>query len=61
MESTLEDFSPEDAEGRFSVMYLTLKRSGVQKYLQIDIMADPETAKKPVPEDHLKNLTNFAL
>ncbi|MCZ6774897.1 MAG: hypothetical protein O7D34_00390 [Ignavibacteria bacterium] len=61
MESALEDFSPEYAERRFSVMYLTLKRSGVQKYLQIDIMADPETAKKPVPEDHLNNLANFAL
>jgi hypothetical protein len=61
MEDTLEDFSPEYAEGRFSVMYLTLKRNSVQKYLQIDIMADPETAKKPVPEDHLKNLAHFAL
>ena len=42
-------------------MHLTLRKSGVQKYLHIDIMADPETAKKPVPEDHLKNLANFAL
>ena len=24
-------------------------------------MADPETAKRPVPKDHLKNLKNFAL
>ena len=60
MESTVGDFSPEYAEGRFSVMYMTLKKSGVRKYLQIDIMADPETAKKPVPEKHLKNLENFA-
>ena len=60
IESDIEDFSPEYAEGRFSVMYLTLKKIGVQKYLQIDIMADPETAKRPVPEDHLKNLENFA-
>lgn len=60
IESDVEDFSPEYAEGRFSVMYLTLKKIGVQKYLQIDIMADPETAKRPVPEDHLKNLENFA-
>ena len=61
IESTVPDFLPEYAEGRFSVMYLTLKRRGVQQYLQIDIMAEPETAKRPVPEKHLKNLQNFAL
>ena len=61
MESTVEEFSPEYAEGRFSVMHLTLKRRGIQTYLHINIMADPETAKRPVPEDHLKNLENFAL
>lgn len=61
MESKLEDFDSKFAEDRFSVMYLTLKTGGVQKYLQIDIMADPETAKSPVPDSHLKNLGNFAL
>ena len=61
IESDVEDFSPEYAEDRFSVMYLTLKKRGVQKYLQIDITAEPEVAKRPVPEDHLKNLENFAL
>ena len=61
MESTVEKFSPKYAEDRFSVMYLTLRKSSVQEYLHIDIMADPETAKKPVPEAHLENLANFAL
>jgi hypothetical protein len=61
IEVDVEDFSPKYAEDRFSVMYLTLKKHGVQKYLQIDLKADPETAKRPVPEDHLKNLENFAL
>ena len=61
IESDVEDFSPEYAEDRFSVMYITLKKTGVQKYLQIDIMADPETAKRPVPRDHQRNLENFAL
>ena len=61
IEYEVSGFSPEYAKGRFSVMYLTLKKSGVQHYLQIDIRADPETAKKPVPEKHLKNLENFAL
>lgn len=60
MESTLPDFSPKYAENRFSVMYLTLRKEGVQHYLQIDILADPETAKSPVPKDHIENLSNFA-
>ena len=54
IESDVEGFSPEYAEDRFSVMYLTLKKRGAQKYLQIDIEADPEAAKRPVPNDHLK-------
>ena len=61
IESDVEDFLSEYAEDRFSVMYLTLKKTGVRNYLQIDIRADPETAKRPVPENHLKNLENFAL
>ena len=61
MESELEDFSHKYAEDRFSVMNLTLKTGGVQKYLKIDILAAPETAQNPVPVNHLKNLGNFAL
>jgi hypothetical protein len=51
----------EDLEERFSVMYLSLRTQGVQKYLQIDIYADPKSAKKPVSKKHLNNLANFAL
>ena len=51
----------EDLEERFSVMYLSLRTQGTQKYLQIDIYADPQKAKKPVPKTHLNNLANFAL
>jgi hypothetical protein len=51
----------ENLQERFSVMYLSLRTQGVQKYLQIDIYADPETVKKPVPDDRLANLANFAL
>ena len=61
IDSDVPGFSSEYAEGRFSVMYLTLKKRGVQRYLQIDIKADPETSKRPVPVEHLKNLENFAL
>jgi len=51
----------EDLEERFSVMYLSLRTLGVQKYLQIDIYADRQKASKPVPKTHLTNLANFAL
>lgn len=61
IEDSVEGFSSEDAEGRFSVMYLSLRTQGVQKYLQIDIMADPATARVPVPKSHLEALAKFAL
>jgi len=51
----------EQFEERFSVLYLSLRTQGVQKYLQIDIHADPKTAKKPVPKSQLRALANFAL
>ena len=60
MEDSLEDFSPEDAKGRFSVMFLSIRTEGVQKYLHIDILADPPEAQKPVPNEHLDALANFA-
>ncbi len=51
----------EQFEERFSVMYLSLRTQGVQKYLQIDIHADARTARRPVPKDRLAQLANFAL
>ena len=60
MEDSLEDFSPEDAKGRFSVMFLSVRTEGVQNYLHIDILADPPEAQKPVPKEHLDALANFA-
>jgi hypothetical protein len=33
----------------------------VRTYLNIDIQADPDQARQPVPKDHLDNLRNFAL
>ncbi len=55
------DISEDQFQERFSVMYLSLRTNGVQKYLQIDIHADPKAAKKPVPTSQLKALANFAL
>ncbi|HUT29920.1 MAG TPA: hypothetical protein VMX13_09020 [Sedimentisphaerales bacterium] len=60
MEDTL-GIPQEQFEGRFSVMYLALRTQGVRKYLDIDIHADPKTARKPVPKPRLKDLANFAL
>jgi len=55
-----EDIALEKVEKKFSVLYLSLRTEGVQKYLQIDIQADPTKAKKPVPPSRLKALTHFA-
>jgi hypothetical protein len=51
----------ENLQERFSVMYLSLRTKGVQNYLQIDIYANPKTARKPVPRTRLQALANFAL
>jgi hypothetical protein len=57
----LQSVPEEQFEERFSVMYLSLRTKGAQKYLQIDIQADPKTAEKPVGKDRLRQLANFAL
>jgi hypothetical protein len=56
-----EDISIEQVENKFSVLYLSLRTIGVQKFLQIDIKADPVTARTPVPADRLEALSKFAL
>lgn len=60
MEDCLKNFSPEDVRGRFSVMYLSLRTQGVQKYLHIDLSADPQDVQNPVPQEHMGALRNFA-
>lgn len=47
-------------EDKFSVLYLSLRTTGAQKYLEINIQATPDEAKTPVPKEHLENLENFA-
>ncbi|MCY4552433.1 MAG: hypothetical protein OXC79_02055 [Candidatus Poribacteria bacterium] len=61
MEACLENFSVENIEGRFSVLYLSLRMPSVQKYLGIEISANPKVAQTPVPKTHLNALANFAL
>lgn len=56
-----EKISLKHVEEKFSVLYLSLRTAGAQKYLQIDIKADPSTARRPVPAKKMKHLENFAL
>ena len=56
-----EDISISHVEDKFSVLFLSLRTVGVQNYLDIDILAEPQGARTPVPRHHLKNLSNFAL
>ncbi|MGC1158355.1 MAG: hypothetical protein WA891_11260 [Acidobacteriaceae bacterium] len=60
MEGT-EQIAAEKVEARFSVLYLSLRSAGVQQYLDIDIMADPRSARRPVPKSKLEALARFAL
>ncbi|MES2510806.1 MAG: hypothetical protein V4625_12815 [Pseudomonadota bacterium] len=56
-----QGISVEHVEDRFSVLFLSLRTDGVQKYLNIDVNAEPNAAARPVPKDHLQNLQKFAL
>ena len=61
MEDISDEVDLERIEKRFSVLYLSLRTNGVQKYLHIDIKAEPNAAKQPIPPKHMKNLAKFAL
>jgi hypothetical protein len=56
-----EEIDVKRVEDKFSVLYLSLRSLGVQKYLHIDIQAEPGKARKPVPQSHLESLAKFAL
>ncbi len=60
MEDSGDDVDLDRVEDRFSVLYLSLRTNGVQRYLNINIRAEPDAARRPVPQKHLKNLTQFA-
>ncbi len=61
IENHTEGISMEDVEARFSVMYLSLRTRGVQSFLSIDVEADVEAARHPVPAGHFECLQPFAL
>ncbi len=60
MEGESDEIDVSRVEERFSVLYLSLRTNGVRTYLDINMEADPKTAKKPVPSTKLKQLENFA-
>lgn len=61
LEDAAEDESLlENVEEKFSVLFLSLRERGVQRYLEVDIRAEPENAQRPVPEDKIQHLIEFA-
>lgn len=55
-----EGVAIEKIEDKFSVLYLSLRTAGVQKYLGIDIKAEPNKARVPVAQDAEQKLYNYA-
>jgi len=47
-------------EDKFSVLYLSLRTAGVQKYLGVDIKAEPDQARVPVAFGNEQKLANYA-
>ena len=60
IEDVVENYDHATADARFSVMYLSLRTTGVRIFLNIDIEADPQHAQKPVPRDFHENLEWYA-
>lgn len=59
METLDIEVSEEGVERRFSVLFLSLREERVRTFLGIDINAEPEEAKFPVPQAMLGNLSDF--
>jgi len=60
IEDTVEDFDAALADNRFSILYSSIATEGAREFLQLDINADPENAKIPIPDERLDNLSNFS-
>ena len=60
MESYLEGFSVKKAEWRFTILFSSLQTLGVQKYLGLDLLANPSNTRTPVSKNRLDALANFA-
>ena len=53
------DIDPDGLDRRFSVLFLSLRHLGVQSFLGVNIRAEPDEARVPVPEDKTEDLAYF--
>ena len=53
------EVSEEGIDRRFSVLFLALREPGVRDFLGVDIRAEPEAARTPIPKSKTKNLSDF--
>lgn len=60
MEEASESIAVEKVKDRFSVLYLSLRAPGVQGFLRFDPMADPGSARTPVPSENVSALIEYA-
>ncbi|MDE2771104.1 MAG: hypothetical protein OXI44_08015 [Bacteroidota bacterium] len=60
IEEEVEEVSLKDVEERFSVMYLSIRSTGTQKYLGIDLTVQPSEQLRPVPLSHSSKLGYYA-
>jgi hypothetical protein len=56
-----DNISIQHVEGKFSVLFLSLRSEGVRRYLGVDTTAAPRRARNPVPKKRKKHLARFAL
>jgi len=56
----LEEVAVENVRNKFSVLFLSLRSSGTQEYLGIDIDAPPEKASAPLQPGFRPNAVRFA-
>lgn len=56
----LDDVAVEKVRNKFSVLFLALRSSGTQRYLGIDLEADPKKAAKPLKDKFKPNAVRFA-
>lgn len=54
-----ESIDPSLVEKRFSVLFLALREKGIQDFLGVDLTADVDDARQPVPPDYLDRLAAF--
>ena len=54
------DFSKAGLDRRFSVLFLSLRESGVRNFLDVNLDAAPENSRSPIPKEKIEDLGYFA-